>query len=137
MVVDASVAVKWVLNEIDSDAALELLRRPDLGAPDLVLVEAANVFWKAWRRGTLPGDAVSAALDELPKLFNYLRPVANLISAASRIAVEIGHPVYDCLYVAAALEDGGSLVTADRRLIERLAGTVYEDLVFPLGRAAS
>jgi predicted nucleic acid-binding protein len=44
-VIDASVAVKWVLAEPDSVQALAL-RQHDLAAPELLVAECANVLWK-------------------------------------------------------------------------------------------
>jgi hypothetical protein len=45
IVVDASVALKWVLTEPDSDVAIAL-RNEELIAPDLWLAEAANGLWR-------------------------------------------------------------------------------------------
>ena len=50
IIVDASVAVKWVVSEAGSEAAVALLREP-LGAPSLWLSEASNALWaKVMRR---------------------------------------------------------------------------------------
>jgi predicted nucleic acid-binding protein len=46
IVIDASVAVKWVVREPDSDAADALLDDIELIAPVLWLAEAANVLWR-------------------------------------------------------------------------------------------
>ena len=114
-VVDASVIVKWVLAEADSDAALEL-GRYRLVAPDLLDTECASVLWKAARRGDLlPAEATErvaligeAAIERLPG--------SVLLPGAMRHALRLGHPVYGCLYLEAALWTGLPLVTADRRL---------------------
>ena len=45
-----------------------------------------------------------------------LCPSAALVAHASAIALEIAHPVYDCLYLACAEVEGAPLVTADGRL---------------------
>ena len=103
LVVDASVAVKWFVSEPLLENARRLLsHRIDLHAPDFVLVEFANVIWKKVRRKELPAspryvDALSSLNDIVT-----LHPVADLIERAMQIAMEIGHPVYDCLYLACA-----------------------------------
>ena len=51
-VVDASFAIKWVVDEAHTTQAL-LLRRHRLIAPDLLIAECANVLWKKVRRGEL------------------------------------------------------------------------------------
>ena len=45
VVIDASVALKWVFDEPDSEAA-EALRNEELIAPALWLAEAGNALWR-------------------------------------------------------------------------------------------
>ena len=117
VIVDASVAVKWMFTEEGSVESRELLaHRIVLHAPDLLLIEAANVLWKKARRKEI-ADA-QPYLEELARLPDVvvLRPSVDLIARASVIALEIAHPVYDCLYLACAEVEGAPLVTADGRL---------------------
>ena len=44
VVVDASVALKWVIEEDGSEAAQALVVRHPLAAPDLLMIECANVL---------------------------------------------------------------------------------------------
>jgi len=44
LVIDASIAVKWVVGEDGSDEALALLRTARLSAPDLLAAECANIL---------------------------------------------------------------------------------------------
>ena len=54
VVVDASVAAKWLVTESLSDKALALLGGPDdLISPDLLLPEVGNILWKKARAGDL------------------------------------------------------------------------------------
>ena len=48
IVVDASIALKWVLEETGSDAAEELLEK-DFAAPSLWLLDAGNALWRGLR----------------------------------------------------------------------------------------
>ena len=124
LVVDASVAVKWFVSEpLLENARLLLSHRLDLHAPDFVLVEFANVIWKKVRRKELPAspryvDALSSLNDIIT-----LHPVAELIERAMQIALEIEHPVYDCLYLACAEGTESELVTADRNLVNKVSGS--------------
>jgi len=54
-VVDASVAIKWLIDEPGTQQAIAL-RRHTLSAPDLLLPECANILWKKVRRDELSGD---------------------------------------------------------------------------------
>ena len=123
LTVDASIAVKWYVSEPHSEEARVLLgHRLERYAPDFVLVELANVFWKKARLGQLHDP--QRYFQELPRLREAidLLPGADLIDRAAQIAVQIDHPVYDCLYLACAEAAGSTLITADRRLANALAG---------------
>ena len=117
LTVDASVVVKWYVSEKNSeDARLLLGHRLERFAPDLVLVELANIFWKKARLREI-GDP-DAYFQELHRVREavVLRPNADLIERAAQIAAQIDHPVYDCLYIACAEATGSTLITADRKL---------------------
>ncbi len=120
LVVDASVASKWFIPEELSDAADRLLASDhELAAPDLLLVEAGNILWKKARLGEIsPADA-GAVLADLAGGVLTLRPSAPLASRALAIAHELDHPVHDCLYLALAEAEGGTVVTADRRFLRQ------------------
>jgi predicted nucleic acid-binding protein len=114
-VVDASVALKWVIDEEGSEAAGELAGDP-LSAPSLLLAECANALWaKAQRREVTPQE-VFERLDLLRSAPVLLVPIGDLVEDATRLAIDLGNPVYDCLYLALAMRQGARLVTADRRL---------------------
>ena len=115
--VDASVVVKWYVSEIHAEEARLLLgHRLERFAPDFVLVELANIFWKKARLGEI-GDP-QAYFQELSRVRQavVLRSSADLIERAAQVAERIDHPVYDCLYIACAEATGSTLITADRRL---------------------
>ncbi len=114
-VVDANVAIKWVLPEPASDAA-KSLRTAKLEAPDLLLVECANVLWKKARLGELSRNRAMAALELLRAAPLSMMSSDALLAAALHLSFDWNHPVYDCLYVALAHQRGIPLVTADERL---------------------
>ena len=121
LTVDASVVVKWsVSEELAANAVLLLGHRLELHAPDLVLVEFANVCWKKFRRGQL-SDVTQhlEAMNRLPKEIT-LHALGSLTLRGAEIALALDHPVYDCLYLACAEETGSPLVTADRRLANKV-----------------
>ena len=113
MIVDASVALKWVLDEDESEAAIALLTHNALAAPDLLWIECANVLWVKARRGLITAQgarAALAAIDAAPIRSLQTRPLALVAQA---IALDLGQTAYDCLYLAAALSERTQLVTAD------------------------
>jgi len=112
IVVDASVALKWVLSETGSEAADALLDQ-DLMAPVLWLAEAANVLWRKARIGEITAGQASARLYELLKAPVASLPIEPHLDPALKLALEIGHPIYDCIYLALALHHRTHVVTAD------------------------
>ena len=116
LVVDASVAVKWVVAEDHADLALDLLDRSnDLMAPDFGLVEICNVLWKKVRRNEISVGQANEAMEQIPLYFDVLDPAAPLLPRALGIATSVNHPVYDCLYFAYAERESATLITSDRR----------------------
>ena len=68
-VVDACVAVKWLVAEEHSDAALRLTRQNhDTMAPGLFLSEIDNVLWKKSQQGQIDGDKARKALRGLARV---------------------------------------------------------------------
>ena len=117
IVVDASVALKWVIEEPDSSKD-EAIRSRELLAPELILSECGNASWRACQRGQL---TASAAIERM----------------ALGIAVALGHPVYDAVYLAVAEVYTTQVVTADTRLLRRLAGSAFAHLAVSLEDAAA
>jgi len=133
LVVDSSVAVKWFVEEPGTAEALSLLSKDAaLIAPDLVVAEVVNVVWKHLMRGDLEHRQVAHVPDALPRMLTQLWPVVRLARRAFDIAVELRHPVYDCFYLALAESEDATLVTADQRLVGRLAESRWAALCQPL-----
>ena len=121
-VVDASVAMKWLVPEPLSDQAARLLDHPaSLSAPDLLLVEAANVLWRKTARREITGGEADRALAILDGSGIDLYPVRPLIARALELARTLEHPVYDCVYLALAGRERIPLVTADTRFIAAIS----------------
>ncbi len=129
-VVDSSVAVKWFLAEPDHALAVALTKLADeLHAPEFVIAEVTNVAWKeAIRRNitTEQARAIAAQIVRSPVRFVAI-PVLH--ERALRIALEVNHSVYDCLYLACAERLGAYLITADKSLSNKTRSTTYANFV--------
>jgi predicted nucleic acid-binding protein len=121
VVIDASVAIKWVCDETGSDRALSLLTGEPLVAPSLWLVEAANALWRRRKLGELTRSQIEARLEALKDAPVRSIDTERLVEPSLRLADDLGHPVYDCLYLATAIELDTHVVTADRRF-EKIVG---------------
>jgi predicted nucleic acid-binding protein len=114
LVIDASVALKWVLAE-SGQAAADALLDEDLIAPSLWLLEAANALWRRSQRGELSADEANERLSELFNAPVTAIPIEDDLVEAALLAQRLGHPVYNCLYLALAVREQTQVVTADRR----------------------
>jgi predicted nucleic acid-binding protein len=121
VVLDASVAVKWVVDEQGSEAAVALRGRHSFMAPELILVETANILWRKARQRELTPDEAGVAHAILMAADITIRPMLPLMASAMRLALSLQHPAHDCVYVALAAAEGIPLVTADRRLAQAVA----------------
>lgn len=120
VVVDASVAVKWVVEESGTAEALEILERHSLSSPDLLVAECANILWKKVKRGELDEEEAVMAARLIQRSDVEILPTRALMERALNLGVELDHAAYDCIYLSLALENGWSFVTADERLVRKL-----------------
>jgi predicted nucleic acid-binding protein len=117
LVVDASVAALWVLNQEHSADALAVKSEAPLIAPSLIAAELGSAIWKAVRRGDVSKDNGLIAIRDALLPFEALVPMEDLRTRAFELAVELDHPIYDCFYLALAERERAPLITADRRLL--------------------
>jgi predicted nucleic acid-binding protein len=118
IVIDASVAVKWILPEAGSPAAAALREQDtDLTAPSLVAAEIGNAIWKAVQQGALDRSDGLAGIETALIWFQSVIPIEELRVRALALAIELRHPIYDCFYLALAERENAPLVTADEAMI--------------------
>ena len=122
LIVDASVAAKWLLTEADSDKAASLFRawtdrRITLLAPTILPAEVANALWKRAVRGLVPASDALRLHREFRDLDIPLHPIAELVDEALDLALRFRHSVYDGLYLALGRQVGAVFVTADEKLL--------------------
>jgi predicted nucleic acid-binding protein len=122
VVVDASVGVKWVVDEPGSDAAVALLAGRTLLTSALFWVEAANALATKERRGELSRAALDDAWRDLVQA-----PLTSVavdrtgVATALSLAAELRHPIYDCCYLQLAVQHRTAVITADRRFRQLVA----------------
>lgn len=129
LVVDASVAVKWIVDERGGDDARRLADRfgDDLQAPDLLHVEVMGTLVRLANQRVRTRGQVRRDLDWWAEAWGdgalrTHRVTQVLACDAARIAIDLGHPIKDCVYLALALQLGCPLVTADVKFRDRAVG---------------
>jgi len=100
-VVDASVAVKWLVLEEDSSAALGLVDGGDeLHAPRLLVAEVANAIWRKVRLGQVDPSAAGQLLATMRNMPVRWRADETICADAVRLAIAHDRPAYDFMYLA-------------------------------------
>ena len=124
-VLDASVGIKWVLIERDTDKARRLrdayrLGQHQLIAPDWFIAEIMNILGKAAARKQISEGVARQALADLVQDAPIWQPTVPLLDDAFNLALAHQRAVYDCLYVALAIREKCQLITADDALVRQL-----------------
>jgi predicted nucleic acid-binding protein len=131
IVVDASLGVKWFLDEAGSDTALDILLdyRKRIVAPALFGIEVSAALVREINSGN---DERTRGGWELARLFALFESGAvtlretdiDTLSSAVSIAIDLSHPLKDCIYLALAMTLDCELFTADMRFAAK-AETVW------------
>jgi predicted nucleic acid-binding protein len=133
IVLDASVAVALVVDEPLSSVAAEATAGHDALVPEAFWVEVANGLLRKVRRQTLSRDRALEAFDLLRRFVGYSVATEPLGTLAMELSLDLRHPVYDCVYLAAAMAHGAPLLTADRALHAAAVAGGYGDAVRLVG----
>ena|SRR2546425_4832293 len=128
LVIDASVIIKWFIDELHADSARKLQADDyELLAPDLLWAECGNILWKkVARRELTPAEArlIRNGLERQP-IDTFSSKL--LLEPALEIALDTGRTVYDGCYLAVAMLSDTKLVTADERLFNSLSKSTYRE----------
>jgi predicted nucleic acid-binding protein len=121
VVVDASVVVKWLLqdpeHEADTDKATQLMQSVALG--DHVALQPAH--WLAEVGAVLSRQSSATAADDITMLCGLELPIADdplVLRRGVELATELKQHLFDTYYHAVALETTDAvLITADDRYL--------------------
>ncbi|MGL4489246.1 MAG: type II toxin-antitoxin system VapC family toxin [Rhizobiaceae bacterium] len=135
-VVDASVALKWYLTEQDTDKALQLINdKFTLLAPNLLRIELGNAIWKNVRLGNTTIAVWDGVSSSLTASVDMIETNTKMLDRAFEIAVESDHPLYDCVYLALAIEADAKVATVDKRFLTTFAKTKHSERILSLDQA--
>jgi predicted nucleic acid-binding protein len=127
-VLDANIALKWILAEPDSPKALQL--RDDFGkgiheliAPDIFQCEIAHALTRAERQKRIAVGQSGLFWADVMSTCPHLTPSGSLVPRAIAVSSAARIGFYDCLYLGLAEREGCELVTADEKLVKSLPGS--------------
>lgn len=128
IVIDASIATKWLVSERGTDRALRLRDLYlsgglELIAPALIYYEVANAlrFHPHYR---LTEAELLSAVVALGDMQIAMQPTTEIWSKAFEISISEGIAIYDSIYIAMPLTFDAKLVTSDKKLVEKLSGEI-------------
>jgi predicted nucleic acid-binding protein len=132
IVIDASVALKWVFVDEELTASANALLedyvegRVDLITPNLFPYEIISAINVAVNRSRITEPLAYRAIHYITSLGIELRGFEDLVEPTFRMARQCGVTPYDCAYLALAEKEKCDLVTGDRKLFN----AIEEELVW-------
>ncbi|MFZ5471070.1 MAG: type II toxin-antitoxin system VapC family toxin [Myxococcota bacterium] len=131
LVLDASAAVEYLLKTAQGAQVALLVEKANLIAPELLDVEVLAVLRKEALAHRLSARRAEEAIEDLRDWPIHRLPHRPLLERAWSLRANTS--AYDALYVAAAIEHGAALVTADGPLSRApLRGVVVHNIGAPL-----
>ena len=130
IVFDASLALKWYFDEAGGSAAKAELARHggDIIVPGMFVVEVTAALVRRANidkalRSTME-SALSSFLALIEERFISVDETGtDAMARAARLALDLGHPLKDCIYLALAMKMGCEMLTSDLRLADKARGT--------------
>jgi predicted nucleic acid-binding protein len=116
LVIDASAMFPLLSADPRAERVAQAIEGHELHAPDFLALEVANTIWKYARFGDWGWDRAERTRATFRAYPLLLVPTLPLVEPASALAQRLRHAVYDCTYLALAVELDGAVLTADKRL---------------------
>lgn len=117
IILDTSAALHVALQGEHAARLMPLIESAtEVLSPKFIQVEMGNALWKYMRWQSMPLDQALQHWENATGLIDQLLDDATLMPQALGLAAKHGHPVYDMLYIAAAVQHGARLLTLDRKL---------------------
>ncbi len=133
LVVDASVAVKWFVEEEDSNRAFLLANgAEEIHCPHLLASEVGSALWRKVLQGELELGDARTGMESLARLPINWHADEALGAACLRLAFAHDRTVYDSMYLALANRLNARIVTADLRFANALGATDASSMVLRL-----
>jgi len=123
-ILDASVVLKWFVDEEDRDQALRLREEfytgeREIVVPDLLLFEVANALRY---NPSFTAEEIKGAVKTLFDIgIDIITPTYSLLAKAIELAKSLDITCYDAAYLTLAEELGFEFITADERFCRKVS----------------
>jgi predicted nucleic acid-binding protein len=126
-IVDASVAIKWFLQEEGREEAIDFYKKTkQILAPDFIIIEMMNILWKKKMRGEITEFHAQKIAESLNNKFDKLMSSKKLSKTAFKLSIELNHSIYDCLYLAMAVDLKAVFISADEKFVNKAIANGFD-----------
>ena len=117
-VLDTSAAVEVVLKRESATLFSHFLAEADLViAPNILIAEATNVFWKYQKLSNYTYDKCEKSIDHIVSLPDEYVNELDLYLESFKLGFMLDHSIYDMIYLVLARRNNATLLTMDQRLV--------------------
>lgn len=129
-IIDACVAIKWFLPEINHEKAGVILRKhKKMIAPDLFYIEMDAIITKKVRQKLINSGDAYKIYNEIRNIPFEIIPYKMISKMAFDLSTSLSITQYDACYLSVAIEFDQPFYTADNRLIRTMNGTPFENYI--------
>ena len=121
LIIDASISIKWFLDEEYSEESLKLLEKEiSLIVPELFFIEVYNILTKKVRRKEISIEEATTIKDTITKISFETFSNGSLLESAFELSNVTNKSIYDCIYLSLAVLKKGIMITADEKFYNSL-----------------
>lgn len=129
-VIDACVAIKWFLPEINYEKAGAILTKyKKMIVPDLFYIEMDAIIVRKVRQKLLSSDDADEIYTEMRNIPSVIVPYKRISKIAFDLSSALFITQYDACYLSVAIEHNQSFYTADKRLARAIKDTPFENYI--------
>ena len=117
VVLDASAAIKIILNHTSAKGFSDVLKKSDwVIAPDIFVSEVTNAFWKYHQFEDLPLQECENSLNNTISLIDDFIKAGELYQEAFSFSCQVNHSVYDSMYLICTRRHNALFLSVDNKL---------------------
>jgi predicted nucleic acid-binding protein len=114
MILDTNIFLDYSFNY--SEKIERLIADNQLFAPSFLRLEVVNILRKHHFLNGVPLETIYHYEKQIFSLITAFVPDNELFATAKELSFRLNHPIYDCLFLALALETSDTFVTYDQKL---------------------
>lgn len=119
MILDTNVFLNYSFQY--SEKIERLIADNQIFAPSFLRLEVVNILRKHHFFNGVSLEIINFYEEQIFSLITAFVPDSELFNTAKKLSFQINHPIYDCLFLALALETSDTFATSDQKLSAKAA----------------